>query len=265
MRSFENQKPLELQRPLIGITGDLNELPTGLRHGVRDSYISAIINAGGIPVFIPATEDPSITYALYRLVDGLLFTGGTDIHPSVYGELMAGTEDDGLSAGRDTTELRLAEWAMADDLPVLGICRGQQLINVAAGGTLVQDIPSTLPPSEVDHRGSTYTDDRGLFTHTVNVEPGCGLAGIFGETEFVVNSLHHQSVKQVGNGLKVVATAPDGVIEALEGIENRWLYSVQWHPEELWKKQAVASNLFKAFVEAAASHLYARQNSPVAV
>ena len=259
MRSLEENRPLETRRPVIGITGDVMESSTGARHAVRDSYVSAIINAGGIPLFIPSTGDLEIAYALYRMADGLLFTGGTDIDPAVYGELQAGTEMDGVSENRDTTEVQLARWAMQDDLPVLGICRGQQLINVAAGGTLYQDIPADLPQSSVDHRGSTYTDDRGLYTHKVALEPSCGLAGIFGATEIMVNSLHHQGVKQIGQGLKVVGTAPDGMVEALEAPGQRWLYTVQWHPEELWRKQAAASNLFKAFVEAAAIHLNERE------
>lgn len=254
-----------MKRPIVGITGDVMESSTGARHAVRDSYVSAIINAGGIPLFIPATGDMEIASALYGMVDGLLFTGGNDIDPAVYGEQMDGTEVLGISENRDITELQLARWALSDDLPVLGICRGQQLLNVAAGGTLYQDIPSDLPQSKVDHRGSTYTDDRGLFTHKVNLEPACGLAGIFGENEIMVNSLHHQGVKRVGSGLKVVGTAPDGMPEALEGPDHRWLYTVQWHPEELWRKQSAASKLFKAFVEAAASHLYQRENAAVAV
>jgi putative glutamine amidotransferase len=197
------------------------------------------------------------------MLDGLLFIGGADIDPAVYGESLAGTEENGISAERDAAELQLAGWALADDLPVLGICRGHQLLNVAAGGTLYQDIPTDLPGSQVDHRGSTYTDDRGLLTHQVRLEPDCGLAAIFGATEIAVNSLHHQGVKQPGKGLRVVGSGPDGLAEALEGLQHRWLYTVQWHPEELWQKQAAADNLFKAFVKAAASHLYTRQASPV--
>ncbi|MBN9391030.1 MAG: gamma-glutamyl-gamma-aminobutyrate hydrolase family protein [Chloroflexi bacterium] len=265
MRSIEENFSQEIKRPVIGITGDVMETSTGARHSVRDSYVSAIINAGGIPLFIPSTGDLEIAYALYRMVDGLLFTGGVDIDPAVYGEPVAGTEMDDVSEARDTTEVQLARWAFSDDLPVLGICRGQQLVNVAAGGTLYQDIPSDLPDNGVDHRGSTYTNDRGLYTHRVDIEPSCGLAGIFGETEFLVNSLHHQGVKQVGEGLKVVGTAPDGMVEALEGPGHRWLYTVQWHPEELWRKQSAASNLFKGFVEAAAQHFAQREAAAVAV
>lgn len=265
VRSIEENFSLEIKRPVIGITGDVMESSTGARHSIRDSYVSAIINAGGIPLFIPSTGDPAIAYALYRMVDGLLFTGGTDIDPAVYREPAAGTEMDGVSEKRDTTEVQLARWALNDDLPVLGICRGQQLVNVAMGGTLYQDIPSDLPQSTVDHRGSTYTNDRGLYTHRVDIEPSCGLAGIFGATEFMVNSLHHQGVRRVGEGLKVVGTAPDGMVEALEGPGHRWLYTVQWHPEELWRKQTPASNLFKAFVEAAAQRHARREAAAVAV
>jgi putative glutamine amidotransferase len=261
----QEQRPLEVQRPVIGLSCDWLDSPTGPRHSIRDSYVSAIINAGGLPLIIPATNDQTVLYALYRMLDGLLFTGGADIDPAVYGESLTGTEENGISAERDAAELRLAGWALGDDLPVLGICRGHQLLNVAAGGTLYQDIPADLPGSPVDHRGSTYTDDRGLLTHQVRLEPGCRLAAIFGATEIAVNSLHHQGVKQPGKGLRVVGSGPDGLAEALEGPQHRWLYTVQWHPEELWQKQAAAGNLFKAFVEAAASHLYARQANPAAV
>jgi putative glutamine amidotransferase len=262
---FKDERPSHEDRPVIGISGDVMESSTGPRHAIRDTYVQAIINAGGIPLIIPSTNNLATTYALYRMVDGMLFTGGVDIDPAIYGEAVDGTEVLDISAERDATELKLAAWALADDMPILGICRGQQLLNVAAGGTLYQDIPTQLPQSEVDHRGSTHTDDRGLLTHKVTLEPGCGLAGIFGATEIMVNSLHHQGVKQPGTGLKVVGFAPDGMAEALEGQQHRWLYSVQWHPEELFLKQTAANNLFKAFVEAAASQVYSRRNQPVAV
>lgn len=265
----EEQRPPVVHRPVIGLSCDWLEGRTGPRHSIRDSYVSAIINAGGLPLIIPATEDQAALYALYEMMDGLLFTGGADIDPAVYGESLDGTEAEGISDERDSAELRLARWALADDLPVLGICRGHQLLNVAAGGTLYQDIPAGLPQSAVDHRGSTYTDDRSLLTHKVSLEPGCRLAAVFGATELAVNSLHHQGVKQPGSGLRVVGTGPDGLAEALEGSQHSWLFTVQWHPEELWQKQTAASHLFKAFVEAAAGHLYTRQansvSQPVAV
>ncbi len=239
------------ERPIIGISCDNMVMAGARRHMIRDSYVSAILAAGGAPLLIPCTGDEAASYALYRLLDGLLLTGGGDIDPQLYGEGEAGTEIDGIEPRRDSTELSLARWAVGDDLPLLGICRGHQVLNVALGGTLIQDIPGSLPESTTDHRGSTYTDDRSLLTHQVRFEAGCKLAGVFGETTFSVNSLHHQGVKEIAPGLQAVGFAPDGLIEALENPDRQWVVSVQWHPEELWARQTEAASLFQAFVQAA--------------
>ena len=239
-------------RPIIGISGDILISNGTERHVMRDSYVSAVINAGGAPLIIPATGDEGVLSAIYRCLDGLLLTGGVDMDPTHYGEDFDGTE--GVEARRDASEIWLARRAIADDLPLLGICRGHQVLNVALGGSLYQDLPSHLPESEFDHRGSTYTDDRGLLTHPVNIEPNCKLGAIFGTTNLMVNSLHHQGVKQVAQGLRVVGTAPDGLAEALEGEGKNWVLSVQWHPEELWRKQGESARLFQAFIEAARVH-----------
>ncbi len=246
-----NQKPATPARPVIGISGDILTGDGVDRHAVRDSYIAAVLNAGGAPLIIPCTGHEAAAYAIYRTLDGLLLTGGADVQPDLYGESQNGTEMDSVEPRRDATELWLARWAIADDLPLLGICRGHQVLNVALGGTLFQDIPLQLPESSLDHRGSTYTSDRGLLAHQVVLEPQCKLSAIFGTSQLMVNSLHHQSVKQVAQGLKVVGRSPDGVVEALESDNHRWVASIQWHPEELWRQHSSAANLFKAFVEAA--------------
>lgn len=236
-------------RPIIGLTADVMTLDGARRHTLRDSYVSAILNAGGAPVLIPCTDNEEAALAVYRCLDGLVLTGGGDVDPALYGEGEDGTEMNSISPWRDTTELKLTQQALADDLPVLGICRGHQVLNVAAGGTLYQDIPGNLPPSSTDHRGSTYTLNRGLLTHSVRLEPSCKLAAILGTPELMVNSLHHQGVKLPGQGLRVVGASPDGMAEALESEQHRWVMSVQWHPEELWRKQPEAASLFKAFVD----------------
>jgi putative glutamine amidotransferase len=240
------------KRPVIGIPTDIIEKDFAKRHWLRDSYVSAVIAAGGAPMLIPSTPDDEVLYSLYRGLDGLLLSGGADIDPKYYNEAVAGTESDEIIPERDTAELRLAGWALEDNLPVLGICRGHQVLNVALGGSLIQDIPSSLPASELDHRGSTHTSDRGLLCHAVSIEAGCKLAGIFETTRFMVNSLHHQGVKRLGTGLRGVGVTDDGLVEALESEQHRWVVSIQWHPEELWQKQPSAANLFRAFVEAAA-------------
>ncbi len=223
-----------------------------MRHTLRDAYVAAILQAGGAPLLIPNTGNLEAAHALYRVLDGLVLTGGGDIDPGYYQEAISGTEQDGILPQRDITELQLARWALADDLPVLGICRGHQILNVAAGGTLYQDIPHDLPLSEVDHRGSTYTGERGLLTHNVLIEPDCKLAAIFGTTQLPVNSLHHQGVRRLGQQLRVVGVAPDGMPEALESTAHRWVVSVQWHPEELFRQQGEAASLFRTFVQQAA-------------
>ncbi len=245
-------------RPVIGIPTDSIVRDGALRHWLRDSYVSAVVAAGGAPLLIPSNGDEATAYALYRCLDGLLLSGGGDVAPGYYGESVTGTEADSIDPNRDSTELMLTRWALADDLPILGICRGHQVLNVATGGSLWQDIPSDLPSSTTDHRGSTYTLDRSLLTHTVKLEPGCKAAALFRVEELTVNSLHHQGVKAVGAGLKATGVSPDGLVEVLEGTQNQWVLSVQWHPEELWRTQTEAASLFKALVEAAK----ARRNNP---
>ncbi len=246
-------------RPVIGIPTDSIVYDGMLRHWLRDTYVSAVLEAGGAPLLIPCTGDEAATYAIYRTLDGLLLSGGGDLNPAYFNEGIAGTEADGIQPHRDSTELMLARWALADDLPMLGICRGHQVINVAAGGSLYQDIPSYVPQSELDHRGSTHTHDRSVLAHSVSFEAGCKLSAIFGTSEIQVNSLHHQSVNVVGKGLRSVGTSPDGLNEALEGLNNNWLVTVQWHPEELWRKHSEAARLFQAFVEATKAAISPKQ------
>ena len=246
------------KKPIIGIPTDSIIKDQAKRHWLRDSYVSAVIAAGGAPLLIPCNEDKAVLYSLYGCLDGLLLSGGADMDPRFYGEELAGTESDGMDLVRDRTEMQLAQWALEDNLPILGICRGHQVLNVALGGSLIQDIPSDLPAGELDHRGSTHTSDRGLLCHAVSLEAGCRLAGIFGTTSLMVNSLHHQGVKALGAGLRGVGVSEDGLVEALESEQHRWVASIQWHPEELWQKQTAAANLFQAFVEAAAL----RKNEP---
>ena len=133
-------------------------------------------------------------------------------------------------------------------MPILGICRGHQLLNVALEGSLYQDIASDLPQTNQDHQESAHRQQRNYLAHNVKFEPDSQLAAIMGTTELSVNTLHHQAVKRVGKQLRVVGTAPDGVVEALEYPLNRYVLSVQWHPEELWRNQAAAKNLFASFI-----------------
>jgi putative glutamine amidotransferase len=216
-----------------------------------DDYVTSIEQAGGRVRILEVSESPR---ALVNVLDGVLLTGGGDVDPVLYGQDRHDTVSD-AEPGRDEFELDLARRALADDLPLLGICRGAQVLNVAAGGSLVQDIPSALPGSAA-HQIATPAD---ALAHPVTVTPGSALAAaLAGRTECAVNSRHHQSVARAGTGLIVSAVAPDGVIEALEAPDATFCLAVQWHPENFCRSGEFAS-LFTAFVNAARSR---RRPSP---
>lgn len=217
--------------PLIGIASLTSE-----------NYSLAVREVGGIPVVLPNAGDAEADVDHYlELLDGLLLPGGADIPPSEYGEEQHETVEL-LDEDRFSFEKELARaWIERSDKPLLGICLGSQWINVASGGTLVQDIPSEF--DGLVHR------DRD---HSVALEPDSRLASIFGETEIEVNSWHHQAVDDVGNGLRIVARCPDGVAEATESTDpDRFLIGVQWHPEKLMPDNGQQAKLLEAFVEAA--------------
>ena len=214
---------------------------------MNQSYVDALAAAGCAPVLIPILEDEDRLRAIYERLDGIVFPGGADVAPREYGEEPIDNLNK-VEAERDRVELRLARWAFDDDLPTLGICRGQQLINVALGGTLYQDLihqgATTVEHSDADGR------PRGKLIHRVRLDPNSRLAQLIDETSVEVNSLHHQAVKNVAPALLVTGTADDGVIEAVESPDRRFLIAVQWHPEEIadvpWVRR-----LFAGFTQAA--------------
>ena len=241
------------RRPVIGlpIGRALPEHPEYLR--VRETYPRAIAEAGGLPVILPPLEDAQALRQLFEMLDGIVFPGGLDVHPSHYGEahVHPATEVD---PALDTLELRLAEWAVSSDIPTLGICRGQQLLNVALGGTLLQDLPSERLPAGVAHR---QAGQRRELSHTIRVEGGSRLAGILGSTTVEVNSFHHQAVRCLGGGLRAVAWSPDGIIEGVEGTDHPWLMAVQFHPEDLVPFHDPSRRLFRALVRACEQGMHA--------
>jgi len=249
--------------PRIGVTGSI--VATGLPGGTRriflnEPYIRAVQEAGGLAlVLTPAHRDPAVR-ALYELCDGLLLTGGEDVAPDRYGESVVHPSVESVPE-RDALEFTLLEWALSDGLPVLAVCRGIQLLNVALGGTLYQDLPSDWPSDRLHPRGHDQMKQEppGPRTephHEVTVLEGSGLADVLGETRFKVNSLHHQGIKSLAPGLVAVAHAPDGLIEGVEGAPGSrasFLLGVQWHPEELARAGDPPSRrLFERFVAAAA-------------
>jgi putative glutamine amidotransferase len=187
--------------------------------------------------------------SIYGRLDGLLLPGGVDVAPALYGE------DPHPKLGKvegplDEAELVLARWALADGLPLLGVCRGIQTLNVAAGGTLYQDLPSQYPGA-LRHSCSPPDYPRQHRAHAVHVEPGSRLATILNAHETMVNSRHHQAVKDLAPGFVVSARAPDGVIEGIEGEDERFAVGIQWHPESLAADDPQMLALFQALVRAA--------------
>lgn len=237
-------------QPLIGITTARFQSPdTGwLYNRAYVAVIQAIEEAGGLPVMIPVSVDSDTLRAIYTRMDGVLLPGGGDVDPAIYNAAKhpkTGQADD----ARDFAELSVARWAVDDDLPLLGICRGHQVLNVALGGTLIQDIPAQVE-TEINH--DTPNDvPRGNPAHVVNIDPSSRLAAILGTTAPLVNSLHHQSVESAAPGACITAYSPDGVVEALELPDKHFILSVQWHPEDMYLEDEAMQRLFRAFVEAA--------------
>lgn len=237
-----------MARPVIGIPCiTLAEQWYGPTNGNFKAYLQAVECAGAIPLLIHLSDDEEVLRYHYELCDGILFAGGDDLHPSSYGET-AIPELGSTDRAKDNTELRLAAWARQDRKPVFGICRGIQLLNVAFGGTLYQDLPSQFP-SECNHRDSEDREEWTYLAHPIRFEADSWLAKQLGSHEVMVNTLHHQAVKQVAEELQVVACAPDGVIEALEGRGEQFVAAVQCHPETLWQETDLRwRKVFAAFI-----------------
>ncbi len=230
-------------RPIIALT------PSYDRHSARQSvymrYIRAIELAGGAPFLLPLTEDREVLRRFLDIADGVLFTGGDDIHPRIYGRTLHEKCGE-LCPERDAMEFVLGEEFIKTDKPFFGICRGIQFLNVLYGGDLWQDLPGEYGYRSVHNQGSHY--DR----HAHNVTPVSGglLASIVGDDTFPVNTAHHQAVKGLAEGLVLEAVADDGVIEAFSSTDRRFGLAVQWHPEYLIAHDKNASALFEAFINA---------------
>lgn len=232
------------RRPLIAVTATTEIIRGISRVRVNEAYTRSVEHVGMLPVVIPPLQDERRAAAIAASVDGLLLTGGEDIDPARYGAPRHATTD-GVHERRDRCEIALVVAARTLALPTLAICRGLQILNVALGGTLVQDIPSERPGS-IGHAPGGPRDAR---VHDVHVEPGSRLADALGTTTLSVNSSHHQAIDVVAPDLAITGRAPDGVVEGAEWSGDRWwMLGVQWHPEELthtaesWDRE-----LFEAF------------------
>ena len=244
-------------RPFIGITTGTavnKDFPNApIMVGQQHTYVDAIIRAGGVPLFIPIVKDYEVLKGLYDKCSGLLFAGGNDIDPARYGEKPEPTLGE-LDKDRDQQEFQLWDWSQRDNKPVLGICRGMQVINVALGGSLYQDIPTDLPDAGLHRvtKEESRKDDYHVLHHLLEVEPSSKLASIIGTKSIHTNAYHHQAVKKLGNGIKAVAWTDDGVIEGLEHPSKQFVIGVQSHPEAIEGKiETKWRKLFEAFIAAA--------------
>ena len=240
-----------MSKPIIGIGSDVLSPPETRESAfVYLTYVEALKKAGAVPVLIP--PQPENAAEVIEALDGLVLAGGYDCDPQAYGEDRHETVEP-MDSRRQTNDLGLAKAARESDIPTLGICLGMQVMNVAAGGTLVQDIKSQV---ETDIEHASEPEDRGR--HDVIVEGATKLGQILRERELNVNSSHHQAVGRVGEGLRVTALAPDGVVEGLEDPKHPFYVGVQWHPEDMSGEDS-ASKIFGAFIEAAREYATRRK------
>ncbi len=247
-----------MSAPLIGIPCFAMRHPRTQRslYANNQTYAREVSRVGGIPLLItpPVVDDgaalDAVCAALCERLDGLLLSGGADIDPSFYGEerlpVCEATEPE-----RDRLELALTRQAIQRGTPIFGICRGMQTLNVACGGSLYQDLPTQAPNSQ-RHTWGDADHTRDYRAHSIELAPGSRLARLVGAREHEVNSLHHQAVKRIGDGVTITAWAPDGVAEGMELRDHPFALAVQFHPEELAPTDPASRALFAAFVEACA-------------
>ena len=260
-----------LSRPVIGLTTQtlhsIDGIPPALPASwvMNQRYFLAATMVGAVPWMIPLLDDDLLTLReIYERLDGLLIPGGVDINPAEYGEA-ARPECGNLDPARDRVELQLARWAIEDGKPILGLCRGHQIINVALGGSMWQDLASQKSSFDKHDFFPTAGFERDHLAHDVDVVAGSRLSQLLESTRVPVNSMHHQGIKTLGRDLVVSATADDGLIEAIEGTTEAFCIGVQWHPEVFEMADPHTRHLFGGFIRAAMEWSSANNTSRVAV
>lgn len=234
-----------MAKPIIGLTPLYDFEKETL--WMRQNYLRAVIAAGGIPLVLPLIDDKNDISVLARLCDGFLFTGGPDVHPVLYREDVM-RYCGAIDQKRDSLEILLFNEANRIDKPIFGICRGIQLINVALGGSLYQDIPAQVSGTPIAHY---QQPPYGVPVHSVAVERESPLYRIVNQDELLVDSMHHQAIKELAPALRSAARAKDGLVECAFMPGKRFLMAVQWHPEWMFQPQNDSYKLFLAFVDAA--------------
>jgi putative glutamine amidotransferase len=250
-------------RPIIGITATLKEdmdavaeRPLGKFVRADLDYVDGVTGAGGVPVVLPPAGDERSAEAVIQSLDGLLLSGGSDLNPGYYGE--EPVPELGITIPeRDAFEMALVGLALRRGMPIFGICRGMQVLNVALGGTLYQDLPSQWERDLLKHRQDT---PKWQPTHEVKVREASYIAEVMGRELVKVNSYHHQGIKTLAEGLVATGRSSDGVIEAVEAedVSERWLLGVQWHAEAMRGAGPQQESLFEAHVSAAERHALRR-------
>jgi putative glutamine amidotransferase len=246
-------------RPIVGVPTQtlqsLGGIPAEFPPAwvMSQRYIQTLAEAGALPWMLPLVVDDAATLrGMYDRLDALFLPGGADIDPLSYGAERHAKCDVRTDPSRDRLELTFVRWAMEEGKPVLGVCRGLQIINLAAGGTLWQDLADECPDAaKHDYFPFDGQFARDHLAHPARIAAPSRLRDILGSDELPVNSMHHQAIRALGQGLAATAVAPDGVIEGVEGIGDAFLLGVQWHPEALTERDARMRRLFAAFVEAA--------------
>lgn len=241
--------------PVIGLTCGVQQVrDDAFRYFVNSDYVQSVTAAGGLPLLLPPLETTEQIEGLFGLIDGLLLPGGNDLDPAYFGEepLPALGE---IEPERDRLEVELTRRALRYGMPVLGICRGIQVLNVAAGGSLYQDIGTQVKGALRHYQQAP----RWYASHEVHIQPGSKLWEIMQVENLRVNSFHHQAVKVVGDDVLISAKARDGVIEGIESHVHPFAVGVQWHPECMWQRERLFLRLFTRLVEEAARYAERRR------
>lgn len=252
---------MSTRKPIIGITPspmeDTQTHGTFNRYALATTYLDAIEAAGGVPVVIP--PQAGNIGEIISIVDGLLISGGGDIRPEIYGDTDVHETTYGIHDGRDDLEMALVREATSRDIPMLCICRGIQVLNVALGGTLIQDVADQYS-TEIEHRQQENGIRKEDPSHTVSVTPGSLLAKTYELDEIKVNSFHHQALRDIAPTLSIDAVSSDEIVESVSHPENAWILGVQWHPEMMFREHPEHLKPFQALVDQASRRVEASTN-----